>query len=42
MSRSAALTAAHHYHYSFDNSAADVYAANIKVENGSYRLRHYL
>lgn len=37
MSRSAALTAAHHYHYSFDNSAADVYAANIKVENGSYR-----
>lgn len=37
MSRSAELSAAHHYHYSFDNSAADVYANNIKVENGSYR-----
>lgn len=37
MSRSEELNAAHHYHYSFDNSAADVYANNIKVENGSYR-----
>lgn len=37
MSRSAELNAAHHYHYSFDNARADVYANDVKVENGSYR-----
>ncbi|MEO7531127.1 MAG: UDP-N-acetylmuramate--L-alanine ligase [Sediminibacterium sp.] len=30
------LKAAHHYTYSFENTQADVYAANRKVENGSY------
>lgn len=37
MKRDAELNAAVHYTYSFDNTSADVYAANIKVENGSYR-----
>ncbi len=30
------LKADHHYTYSFENSAADVHAANRKVHNGSY------
>ena len=30
------LKAAHQYTYSFENTAADVHAANRKVENGSY------
>jgi UDP-N-acetylmuramate--alanine ligase len=30
------LNAAHHYTYSFENTNADVHAANRKVENGSY------
>ena len=30
------LRAQYHYTYSFENAAADVYAANRKVENGSY------
>ncbi len=30
------LKAAHHYTYSFENTEADVHAANRKVENGSY------
>jgi UDP-N-acetylmuramate--alanine ligase len=30
------LNAAHHYTYSFEHTTADVYAANRKVENGSY------
>lgn len=30
------LNAAHHYTYSFENTGADVYAANRKVKNGSY------
>jgi UDP-N-acetylmuramate--alanine ligase len=30
------LKAEHHYTYSFENMAADVFAANRKVENGSY------
>ena len=30
------LKAAHHFTYSFENSKADVYAANRKVEKGSY------
>jgi len=37
MKRSGELNAATHFTYSFDNTNADVYAANIKVENGSYR-----
>ena len=36
LERSNELKAAHHYTYSFENTAADVYAANRKVENGSY------
>ena len=35
--RSEDLNADHHYTYSFDNADADVYAANIEVENGAYR-----
>lgn len=30
------LNASHHYTYHFENTAADVYAANRKVEKGSY------
>ncbi|NCI49148.1 UDP-N-acetylmuramate--L-alanine ligase [Sediminibacterium roseum] len=30
------LNAAHHYTYSFENTGADVYAANREVKNGSY------
>jgi UDP-N-acetylmuramate--alanine ligase len=30
------LNAAHHYTYSFEQTTADVHAANRKVENGSY------
>ncbi len=37
MARSAELSAATHYTYSFDNTAADVYAADVKVEDGAYR-----
>lgn len=37
MPRSAELTATHHYRYSFDDTRADVFAADVKVENGSYR-----
>lgn len=37
LSRTAELKADHHYTYSFDNTNADVYAAGVKVENGSYR-----
>ncbi len=37
MHRSAELAAATHYTYSFDNTAADVYAADVKVEEGAYR-----
>lgn len=37
MKRSGELNAATHYSYSFNNTGANVYAANIKVENGSYR-----
>lgn len=37
MKRSADLHASTLYTYSFSNNDADVYAANIQVENGSYR-----
>jgi len=37
MKRSAELHATTHYTYSFDNTSADVYAADIKVEDGSYK-----
>jgi len=37
MKRDAELHAFVHYTYSFNNANADVYAANVKVENGSYR-----
>lgn len=37
MKRSADLHASVLYTYSFNDANADVYAANIKVENGSYR-----
>ena len=37
LSRAAELHASNHYTYSFNNVDADVYAANIKVENGAYR-----
>ncbi|CAN5780220.1 UDP-N-acetylmuramate--L-alanine ligase [soil metagenome] len=37
LSRAAELKADHHYTYSFDNTNADVYAASVKVQNGSYR-----
>lgn len=36
LERSDALHADHHYTYSFENTEADVYAANRKVQNGSY------
>jgi len=36
MSRSNELKAAHQYTYSFENAQADVYAAGIKVKDGSY------
>lgn len=36
LKRSNELNAATHYTYSFDNENADVYAANIHVQNGSY------
>ena len=36
MVRSNELKAAHHYTYSFENAQADVYAADIKVKEGSY------
>ena len=35
--RSKELNASKHLTYSFDNEKADVFATNIKVENGSYR-----
>ncbi len=38
LSRNSELKAATHYTYSFDNTNADVYAVNIKVESGSYRF----
>ncbi len=37
MKRSAELNAATHYTYSFKELKADVYAANIEIENASYR-----
>jgi UDP-N-acetylmuramate--alanine ligase len=37
LSRSNELNATRHYIYSFVESEADVYASNIKVENGSYK-----
>jgi len=36
LTREDELTAAHHYTYSFENTQADVYAANRSVRNGSY------
>jgi UDP-N-acetylmuramate--alanine ligase len=36
LERGEELNAAHFYTYSFENAAADVHAANRKVENGSY------
>lgn len=36
LDRGEELKAAHHYTYSFEDVRADVYAANRKVENGSY------
>lgn len=36
LNRANELNATHHYIYSFVESEADVYASNIKVENGSY------
>lgn len=37
MHRSTELKADFHYSYSFNDTAADVYAADIKVEHGGYR-----
>lgn len=37
MKRSADLSAPHHYTYHFENTHADVYAKNVRVENGSYK-----
>jgi UDP-N-acetylmuramate--alanine ligase len=37
LSRAKDLKADHHYTYSFDNTGADVYAADVKVERGSYK-----
>lgn len=37
LSRAGELSAAHHYTYSFVDAEADVFASNIKVENGSYK-----
>lgn len=36
MKRSAELTAAHQYHYDYQNPFADVKAVNLKVEQGAY------
>ncbi len=36
LSRASELKAAHQYSYSFDDKAAAVHAANLKVQNGSY------
>jgi UDP-N-acetylmuramate--alanine ligase len=36
LERADALYADHHYTYSFEDTRADVYAANRKVQNGSY------
>jgi UDP-N-acetylmuramate--alanine ligase len=38
LKRAKELKAAHHFTYSFDDNNADIYAANAKVENGSYRF----
>ncbi len=38
LSRSSELKAAHQFDYSFEDQKAGVHAANIKVENGSYRF----
>ncbi len=38
LKRTKDLKAAHHYTYSFDDSNADVYAANLKVVKGSYHF----
>ncbi len=38
LSRESALTAAHHYTYSFENTDSDVYASDIEVKNGSYHF----
>lgn len=38
LKRSSDLKATHHYTYSFDNAAADVHAADVKVVNGSYHF----
>lgn len=38
LKRGADLKAAHHFEYSVDNTAAGVHAADIKVEQGSYRF----
>lgn len=37
LKRSSELTAAVHYTYGFDETDADVYASDVKVENGAYR-----
>lgn len=37
MKRSADLSAPHHYTYHYNNESADVYAKNVRVENGSYK-----
>lgn len=37
LKRNRELEASKHFTYSFDNDKASVYAANIKVENGSYK-----
>ncbi|MEP6512675.1 MAG: UDP-N-acetylmuramate--L-alanine ligase [Parafilimonas sp.] len=37
LKRLAELKANKHFTYSFDNSKADVYARDVKIENGSYR-----
>lgn len=37
LKRNRELDASKHFTYSFDNDKASVYAANIKVENGSYK-----
>ena len=37
LSRADELNAKHHYTYSFVDAEADVYASNIKVENGAYK-----
>lgn len=38
LSREADLQASHNYRYSYDDSAADVKAVNLTVENGSYHF----